>query len=350
MQPMTRFLGNWEVETDIVLPEGLPFIRYDHPSAQYSVFFRNIPAKQNDLTYLSMQVIFDAPSLTEAKTAGERVAKEFLDHLCFVSNLKARLRDILQIFNWEPGTPAMREALYFSRGYAHDDAPYEALDQRLLDTIAILQAQPISPRLRRALKWFGNGVASAYRDDQFAYFWFVVELVAQLIKNPTPVPDKCPTCHGPLYCNTCGATPLHRPYPKQAIEQLFAVYVTDDPEGVLYNRANSARNMLMHGEEVSEIEAALKIDFSELVDQLGRLAWTAILNQFIPVLLNKHPSFLQTSRYVHINMAGTAHIQIGFIANFNNPDPAHFPTVELSMVRTPRNKPTQPPPGIVQLP
>jgi len=340
---MTCFLGNWEVETDIVLPEGVPFLRYDHPSARYSVYLRNIPEKRHELTYLSMQVVFDAPSLAEAKPTGEQVAKEFIDHLSLISNLKVRLRDILQIFNWEPGAPGMRECLYFTRSYAHDDAPYEALDRSLLDTMAMLQAQPINPRLRRALKWFGNGVASTYPDDQFAYFWFVIELVAQLIKNPAPVPDKCPTCRGPLYCETCGATPLHRPYPKQAIEQLFTKYVTNDPD-MLYNRAISARNMLMHGEEVPAIEAGLEIDFSKLVDHIGALAWTAILNQFIPMLLNKQPNFLQTSQYVHVNLSGTAHMQVGFVPNFDNPDPAHFPKVQFSMIRDPRSEPSQQPP------
>jgi len=335
---MTRFLGNWEVETDIVLPDGVPFLRYDHPAAAYSVFLRNIPEKRHELTYLSMQIIFDAPSLAEAKTTGEQVAKEFLDHLSFVSNLKARLRDILQIFDCEPGGSGMRDCFYYTRSYSHDDAPYEALEPHLLDTIAMLQAEPINPRLRRALKWLGNGVASSYRDDQFAYFWFVIELVAQLIKNPSPVPDKCPTCRSPLHCDTCGASPLHRPYPKQAIEQLFHKYVTNDPE-VLYKRANDARNMLMHGEEVPAIEAALEIDFSTLVDHIGALAWTAIVNQFIPVLMNKRPSFLQTSRYVHMNMSGAAHMQVGFVPNFDNPDPAHFPKVEFSMIPAERQPP-----------
>jgi hypothetical protein len=43
----------------------------------------------------------------------------------------------------------VRDCLYFTRSYSHDDAPYEALGSR----------PPINPRLRRALKWFGNGVA-----------------------------------------------------------------------------------------------------------------------------------------------------------------------------------------------
>jgi hypothetical protein len=332
---MTKFLANWEVESDITLPPGIPFIRYDHPAGTYTVFLRNIAGKRGDLTFLSMQFIFDAPAIQESKDIGERLAKEFLDHLAFVSNLKVRLRRLFQIFNWEPGSSGMRESYYYSDSYAHDDAPYEELRQDLLDTIKQLQNQSLNPRLRRALKWFANGVAAGFPDDQFAFFWFVIELVAQLIKESSPVPDKCPVCQGPLHCAACEMTPLHRPYPKQAIEQLFMKYVTDHPVP-FYKQASDARNMLMHGEDVAAIEAKLEIEFSDLVNALGQLAWTAILNQFVPVLMGKQMRFLQTSRYVHFNMSGVAQMQVGFIPNFNDPDPGHFPNVQMTMKTFPR--------------
>jgi hypothetical protein len=85
----------------------------------------------------------------------------------------------------------------------------------------MLQAHSPNPRLRRAMKWFANGVSTRFYDDQFVYFWLVVELIAQNAKDPTPVPDKCPKCQGPLFCETCKTVPTHRPYQKQAIEQLF---------------------------------------------------------------------------------------------------------------------------------
>lgn len=336
---MTRFLANWEVESDIILPPDTPVLRYEHPTPSYTVFLRNIPEVRNELTYLSMQLVFDAPALTEAKAIGERLAREFLDYLSYTSNLKVRLRSILQIFNWEPNDGGMREALYYSRSYAQDDAPYEALDQSLLDTVALLQTRPLSPRLRRALKWFANAITSHFPEDQFAYFWFVIELIAQLIKEPSPVSDKCPTCQTSLYCPTCMATPLHRPYPKQAIEQLFHKYVNDDPAG-FYSEANEARNLLMHGDEVSTIESRRGIEFSDLVNSLGHLAYISILNQFVPVLMGKQPMLLNASHFVHMNMSGVAHVQIGFVADFDDPNPARFPKVEMSMIRTPRQEGT----------
>jgi hypothetical protein len=78
---MTRFLGNWEVESDIILPENIPFLRYDHPASLYTVFLRKVPERPNNQAYLSMQFIFDAPTLMEAKPIGQQLAKEFLDFL-----------------------------------------------------------------------------------------------------------------------------------------------------------------------------------------------------------------------------------------------------------------------------
>jgi hypothetical protein len=331
---MSRFLANWEVETDLTLSFGQPFVRYDHPNSKYTVFLRNIPGSRNDQTYLSMQFIFDAPSLTEARIMGEEQAKEFLDYLSFTSNLKIRLRTLLQIFDWEPGSD-MRDCLYFSRTAANSDAPFEALDRQLLDTAALLQTQAPNPRLRRALKWFANGVASRYRDDQFAYFWFVIEVIAQIMKEPARAPDKCPTCRGPLHCPSCANTPLHRPYPKQAIEQLFARYSSDDNDE-FYRHASEARNRLMHGDEIHAIEEALQLDFSDLVNSLGRFAWVSLLNQFVPVLLDKRPMFLETNQYVNFDFSGIAHMRVGFTPNFDDPDPSHFPKIQMSLIASPR--------------
>jgi hypothetical protein len=332
---MPRFLANWEVESDLILPEGQPFVRHDHPAGTYTAFLRNIPGTRNEHTFLSMQFIFMAPELKQAKALAEEQAKEFIDYLAFASSLKIRLRNLLQIWNWEqPGT-FMRECLYWSSPTASSDAPFEALDGTLLETLSLLQAHPSDSRLRRALKWYANGIASPYRDDQFVYFWFVVEVVAQITKEPARVPDKCPTCRTPLYCETSGATPLHRPYPKQAIEQLFARTITDQSD-TFYRHASEARNRLMHGDEVHTIEASLQVDFTLLVNTLGRFAWTVLFNQFASSMVGKNPMFLQPNQYVAYNLSGVAHVQFGFVPNFDNPDPAHFPKMEISYKMVPR--------------
>jgi len=51
---------------------------------------------------------------------------------------------------------------------------------------------------------------------------------------------------------------------------------------------------------------------------------------------------MQTNMYVYMNLTGSAHIQVGFIPNFDNPDPSHFPDIKLTIDNSPRPNPTLP--------
>jgi hypothetical protein len=327
---MTDFMANWEVESDITLPKSQSFVRYDHPEGKYTIFLRPTPTEKNDPVRMLMQVLFDAPSIAEADDVSEEFGKEFLDYLTFASNLRTRLGKLKHIFNWEPAQQGvMRDAIYFNMSPA-DDAPYEVLDTGLLDTLGFLQSKPVSTRVRRALKWFANGVAAQYQDDKFAFFWFVLEVVALVVKTAAPVPDKCPKCRTPLFCPACNASHLHRPYPKQAIEELFQRLIKDTPDD-FFKQVSRARNMLMHGEELRSIEEELRVEFATLVDKMGRLAWIAIVNQFSPVLGGKRVQFIQTSKYVRMNLSFSANFQFGYTPDFENPDPAALPHVQMTM-------------------
>lgn len=326
---MTKFLANCEVEAHLFLAPGLPVLRHDHPAGTYSIFLRDLQVKRgNDTPLLSALIVFDAPSLQDAKEIGENHLRDFLDYLTAVTNLTFKFHRTLQIFNWEPGN-GERECIYFV-GSKYHDVPIPGLHQALLDTIATLQTHAVPPRLRRALKWFRNGVVAAAPDDQFFYFWLVIEILAQLTKDPAPIADRCPVCGGPLHCKTCDRTPIHRPYPKQAIEQLFAKHVKDDWK-VAYGTTSEIRNRLAHGDAVADIEAALKVKLDDIVNRLGKLAWVAIINQFMPVLAGKQVQFAQTNIYVHTSMMAGVHMQVGFKPNFDNPDAKDFPKINLDI-------------------
>jgi hypothetical protein len=80
---MTRIMANWEAEADITIQDGTPFLRYEHPRGTYTVFLRKAPPEENNPLKLSLQVICDAPSLSEANEITESHAKEFLDYLSY---------------------------------------------------------------------------------------------------------------------------------------------------------------------------------------------------------------------------------------------------------------------------
>lgn len=339
---MTRIMANWDVESEITLPDDTPFVRYDHPQGKYTIFLRRTPAEENNPLKLSLQVICDAPDLHDANEITETYAKEFLDHLSFASNMKTRLGKPQNIFNWEPSSSdhGIRDAVYYHTSPA-DEPPFAVLDPKLLESISLLQKTNLDTRLRRALKWFSNGVAAEYQDDQFAFFWFVIELIAQITKGVVPVPDRCPKCREPLFCPQCNASHMHRPYPKQAVEALFMQVVRGNWQA-FYKLAFRARNMLLHGDEIRNIEDELGLEFSQLVDNLGHLAWTAILNQFTAVLVGTKPSFLHVSTFVRRNLVFSVNMQIGLTPNYDDPDPANLPKVQLSKTYVDRPTGAQP--------
>ena len=149
------------------------------------------------------------------------------------------------------------------------ELPYPVLTSAIFKSVEVFAEAKISDRMRRVLRWFARGVRSPYPDDQFQYFWFVVELLAQLDKVPEQVNDLCSKCRHPLYCEKCGMHPTHRPYPKQAILGLFGSTISDEPD-VFFVKANKVRNCLLHGDDIRRVEIEVQLGIGEMVDKLGR--------------------------------------------------------------------------------
>jgi hypothetical protein len=133
-----------------------------------------------------------------------------------------------------------------------------------------------------AIRWWARGVGASPPSDQFQYFWYALEILAEFDKPTAVVPDKCPKCGGNLYCESCETVPVHRPYPKQAIRMLVMKHVTGDPEGafVLWDKA---RNALLHGTERKEIERSLGFTWLQLADSLGKAVWASLLSYLATV-------------------------------------------------------------------
>jgi hypothetical protein len=171
-------------------------------------------------------------------------------------------------------------------------------------------------------------------EDQFQLFWFVIELIAVSKKEPELVADKCQKCREELYCEACNEISKHRPFEKQAIEILL------NKSGLpqqLIDDLFYVRNNLMHGEPREKIEAKVKsrepsFEFHQIVDWIGKVAWTVILNAFVKPPGEHQPLFLQVSTYVNWKRSVTAHIIIGVGGDPNNPkiEGLHLPTISLT--------------------
>lgn len=327
---MARWMADFEVEGYVCVRDNNAKLHYVHAQPPFEVHIRNLKTDPGaDPPLLSVQVIADADSARSAAEHAKTYLKLFIDTLVFVTNSKYAIRALLQVADWSPGLKE-RDCVQYQRFPAHDQ-PVPGLDQPLLETVAALHSAPVNPKMRRALKWFAHGVSEIYLDDQFQYFWFALEIVAEVTKNPARVPNLCQHCKTPLFCPTCKDTPTHRPFPKQAIQQLISKIVRNEPERA-FDIFLKVRNGLLHGEEVVDIEASVGMPMAKIVDNMGHIAWTALLNAFTPSIAGKNVNFLKTKIYTHDTLSVGAVMKVGALGDPNDPQVDQLPKVQISMI------------------
>lgn len=275
----TTYMADFEISSIACIDMDLSSIVMNHPKGDYSIQMENIDVEPGkDKAIMSVQVIFPSNDIEEAKELGREHLKEYLDILTFSTCMAFKIENFNKIADWTPGLKEI-DCIIFNN-FPADDRPYPVIEDKLLQSIDHLLQADIPESFRRVVKWFSSGVSAYYLDDKFQYFWFAIELLAEIIKNSEKVNDFCPKCHKALYCESCEEHPLHKPYPKQSIEALFKRYITDIPEEA-FKETNQVRNDLMHGKEISQIEEKRNIEFSIIVDKTGQIAWTAIFDTYL---------------------------------------------------------------------
>jgi len=327
-----RFLLDFEVESHGCLIDGCGPIETSLPSEGVEIKISNLSIKPGtDRPLLSFHLIHPGFDLETTSKAGKAFLKRYLNYLSFATNLTFRVHKLNRIVDWTPGLTE-REC-YQYKAFPGSELPYDVLDKPLFESVERLFAVETTPAFQRALKWFAAGVRAEYMDDQFQYFWLVVELIAQLNKLPNKVNDSCPICRGPLFCQTCGSFPTHRPYPKQSILELFQRTVENDPEK-LFKIANDVRNAIMHGDDIESIEASQEIKFENVVNQLGGVAWASLLNAFTHDPEDKKKigslSVLQTNMHVHQLLTMKVHMLV-YSSDPQNPKVSELPNPKIEM-------------------
>lgn len=321
--PDGKILLDFEVEAHASLREGVSSITSSDPESEVEVTVSNLSVEPGtECPLLSVQVIITGDDLRAAEKTGVEALRRYLHHLTLVTNFTFRIHRLVRILDWTRGLRE-RQCIEFA-GFSGHGLPAEVLGEEHFRSAQILQKASTSPALQRALKWFSAGVAARYSDDQFQFFWLVVELVSQLSKEPEKVNDRCPHCQSNLYCETCETYPTHRPYPKQAIEQLFINSLPEDGQA-FFRFASDVRNAIMHGKDVEGVVRVAGEDLGETVDKLGRLAWAAILNELIPRVPEKQRS--EELELLEINMYSHQSLRVGAHLLVHSKDPDH-PTLD----------------------
>ena len=302
-----QLVANYEVRTECSIVDDDLILRINHPKCLYRARIKNIPRTVYTTPFLlSLHLYFEAPSLTDAREVADSHLADCMNMLAFSTGSRFQRHRIRQIVEINPGAP-MTNVLMWGDDIEFED-PQPFLDQNIARSIERLSEFDVPPAIRRAMRWYRLGVNSRNPDDQFTNFWFALEIVAEFQKSTEKVPDACPICRSPLYCETCKMHPTHRPYAKQAIRELLKA-VDKDCDDATIDRLDKTRNSLMHGATLKEIEDSLSEPHEEIVDVLGRLLWRALAHEFPRDMFDGKLAMGAPSTYVHRTMHAVAHIQ-----------------------------------------
>jgi hypothetical protein len=234
-------VANYEIKSECSVVADDPQIK--HPKGLYRALIKNIPrADYSTLFLLSLHLYFDAPSLEEAREIAEERLLDCLNMLAFTSGSAFSGHRIRQIVDCTPDSD-MRSLLFWGDAIEHAD-PQPFLNEGTTKTIERLSEFDLPPAIGRAMRWYRLGVNATVPSDQFQYFWFALEIIAESQKSSEKVPDKCPLCQSPLYCESCKMHPVHRPYAKQAIRALLSV-VDKECDDAMFARLDKTRNGLL---------------------------------------------------------------------------------------------------------
>jgi hypothetical protein len=304
-----RCVANFEVRSDVSVVADDLVLTINDPHGAFKARIKNIPRSEFTTPFLlSLHIYFEAPNLEQAKETSEGLLARCLNMLAFSTGSGFRKHRIRQIVDAdEPKTRTMRDALLWAEKIEYED-PQPFLRANNAKAIERLLDYDLPPAIGRALRWYRLGIDAASPDDQFTYFWFALEIVAEFQKPTEKVHDKCPHCQSALYCEKCNKHPEHKPYAKQAIRALMKA-ADEKCDDATVNLLDKTRNSLMHGSTLREIESALPDPHESIVDTLGRLLFKALVFQFPKEMFDGTLVMGVPSTFVHYEANAVARVQ-----------------------------------------
>jgi len=302
-----RVVANFEIKSECSVVADDKRLEITHPQGLYVALIRNIPRNDYSTPFLlSLHLYFDAPDLDVAADVAEQQLADCLNMLALTVGSPVSLHRVRQMVDCTPDS-GMRDIRFWGDAIDHED-PHPFLDESVTKAIERLSEFQIPPAIRRAMRWYRLGINATVPDDQFQYFWFALEIIAESQKGQEKVPSNCPHCSSPLFCESCNTRPVHKRYQKQAIQALVTA-IDKHCDDVMFKRLDKTRNGLMHGRTMNEIEDEHCEGQKHIVDILGTLVWKALISQFPPEWFNGSIIVGVPSTYLHHKMHGVAHIQ-----------------------------------------
>jgi hypothetical protein len=219
-------------------------------------------------------MVFDAPSLDDVRDLALDKLVPLLNALSYITGASFSDPVLIQAFDWTPGLTE-REARYYSSPQASFST--QALSGELFETAERVMAMHADVITRSAMRWHRLGLRASDPEEQFSYFWYAVEIVAEALKEGGKIAPRCPQCNADLYCPICDAVPSRRRVGTEAIEDLICSVA---PKGAdtneLVKTLFKIRNTLQHGRRISSIANRLPCTVEQAVNVLARIAWRGI--------------------------------------------------------------------------
>ncbi len=300
-----KFAANYEIKSDCSIIDDDLVLKIKHPKGSYRVRIQNIQRSVYTVPFLlSLHLYFEAPAIKEAQDIADEHLADCLNMLAFTTGAKFKYQRIRQIVEAKSG---MTSLLMWSDSIEYED-PQPYLNKDIEQAVEKLLEFDIPPAIRRAMRWYRLGINATVPDDQFMNFWFALEIAAEFQKSTEKVPDRCPKCQTPLYCNSCQTNPVHKPYARQAIRALLKS-VDKDCDDQTIERLDKTRNSLMHGSTLQEIEDSLPQPHEQIVDVLGCLLWKALIHHFPKEFFDGKLIMGFPSTFLHRKINAIMHLQ-----------------------------------------
>lgn len=267
-------LADFTIDSDLCLAEGVDPLQFESPDGTLSLTLSNSTHKPEEpAAVLSGQLLFETEKLDEGT---REIACDNLVHalnfLSYTTNRKFVQRTLKRIIDWTPGIMTRKAMIY--EEIPEWDVAEPGLDRSHVRTAQRLFAMRGGEAQTAAMRWYRLAIEAAVPEEQFAYFWFALEIAAQTLKESRKVASRCPRCQSDLYCEKCGDYPLHRPYPGQAIQQLIERVHPDNATEV-FETLQTIRHALMHGGLIEMIDG-LPCTQDKAVTKLASVAWKSI--------------------------------------------------------------------------
>jgi len=279
---------------------------------------------------LACRIVFEAPGLINSEAVAFQKIVTLINALAYTTNRKFAVYKLHKLIEWTPGIRGRHARIFHSSPLDHRAEPSLVLGfGRTAEYLIECQG---NDKQQSAMRWYRLGIQGGAPEEQFSYFWFALEIAAQVLKSTDRVPSKCPVCRGALYCEDCKDHPTHRPYSGDAIRQVVARFQPENPDDV-FDALQKIRHTIMHGDRLSSIEAQLACTVDEAVTKLAQIAWNAIAVLFDdsratppqPLMFGQPETMLRRTVFAALD------VMIELLRDHDYPRIENFPDVNISM-------------------